>query len=192
MAKLQLQFDPREVDTTQRDFDNLPDGIYKLENVSADVKSENGKTRISYAAAVIEPEQYAGRRVFGGFNILNPDPETQARGERDFGSACRAMEIEDVPEDTDDLLFKSYYAKIGMGKDSKEKNSDGSPKWSAKNEIKRWYFSTDNDGNEIPYPTPEITGPVTKSAANDNRRAANDNTSSGAGQAPAKRAWGKR
>lgn len=181
MAGLGQKFNPTEHSTEQRDFDNLPDGIYVLEVTSSDVKSETGKTVLKVTYDVIEPEQYKGRKIFGNFNLMNPNAQAQEIGLSQFASLCRALEINEEVEDSEDLHFKAFTAKVGMGKASK----DG--QYPAKNEVKRWFFP--DEGN---LPTPEITGPVTKAAApaNDNRRAANDNAGSQA--APKTRTWGKK
>lgn len=183
MAGLGLKFDPTAHETEQRDFENLPDGIYVLEVTSSDVKSENDKTLLKVTYDVIEPEQYKGRKIFNNFNLMHPSSQAQSIGLSQFASLCRALEITEEVNDSEELHFKAFTAKVGLGKPSK----DG--QYPARNEVKKYFFP--DEGN---LPTPEITGPVTKSApANDNRRAANDNTGSAAGQgaAPKTRAWGK-
>ena len=178
MAGLGQRFNPTEHSTEQRDYENLPDGIYILEVTSSDVKSEPNKTVLKVTYDVIEPEQYKGRKIFGNFNLMNPNAQAQEIGLSQFAGLCRALEITEEVEDSEDLHFKAFTAKVGMGKPSK----DG--QYAARNEVKRFYFP--DEGN---LPTPEITGPVTKAPANDNRKpASNDN----GGAAPAKRVWGKR
>jgi hypothetical protein len=186
MAGLGQKFDPRNVDTEQRSYDNLPDGIYKLEVSAADVKSGDGKTSVNATIRVIEPENYAGRQFFSNYNIEHPNATTQEIGEKQFGSLCRALGIDKPVEDSDELLFEAFFGKVGMGKDSKEKNDDGSPRWPARNEVKRYYFP---DKEEMP--TPVITGSTSPKPANDNRRpAANDNAAPSTEQK--KRPWGQK
>lgn len=180
MAGLGQKFDPTAHGTEQRDYENLPDGIYVLEVTSSDVKSETGKTVLKVTYDVIEPEQYKSRKIFGNFNLMNPSAQAQEIGLSQFAALCRALEITEEVEDSEDLHFKAFTAKVGMGKPSK----DG--QYPAKNEVKRFYFP---DEGELP--KPEITGPVTKAPANDNRRAVNDNKPAAA-TGTTKRVWGKK
>jgi hypothetical protein len=181
MAVLGQRFNPTEHSTEQRgEYENLPDGIYILEVTSSDVKSETNKTVLKVTYDVVEPEQYNGRKIFGNFNLMNPSTQAQEIGLSQFASLCRALEITKEVEDSEDLHFKAFTAKVGLGKPSK----DG--QYPARNEVKRWYFP--DEGN---LPAPEITGPARPATpANDNRAAANDNRP--AASTGAKRTWGKK
>ena len=185
MAKLG-GFNPQAHDTeSQRDYDNLPDGIYRLEVSSSELKEDKaaGKALLKLTYDVVEPEKYKGRKIFGNINLENPSPQAQEIGQKELASLCRACSIDHEIDDSEELHFVAFTAKVGMGKPSK----DG--QYPAKNEIKRFYFPDQGD-----LPTPEITGPV---PANDNRRpAANDNKPAAQQQAAAsgdkpKRPWGK-
>ena len=189
MAQLGKRFDATQHDTEQRgEFENLPDGIYKLEVSDADLnenRTEN-KSGIKITYDVVEPEDFKGRKIFGYINIEHPNVQAQEIGQRELASLCRAMEIDGV-DDTDDLKFRSFTAKVGLGKPSKEKDANGVPVYPAKNEIKRFFYP--DEGN---VPQPEVSSRPTP--ANDNRRpAANDNkpvSSTEPAQAK-KRPWGK-
>lgn len=189
MASLGKKFDATQHDTEQRgDYENLPDGNYLLEVSDADLKEDRsaGKSGIKITYDVIEPDDYKGRKVFGYINIEHPNVQAQEIGQKELASLCRAMSIDSV-EDTDDLKFHSFTAKVGMGKPSKEKDANGVPTHAAKNEIKRFFYPDQGD-----VPQPEITGPVTRPAANDNRRtAANDNKPATSTSSEKKRPWGK-
>ena len=168
MARLGSRFDATQVDTEQRgDYENLPEGVYRLEVSEADLKEDRpaNKAGIKITYDVIEPEDYKGRKIFGYINIENPNVQAQEIGQKELAALCRAMEIDGV-DDTDELKFHAFTAKVGLGKPSKDKNADGTPVYPAKNEIKRFYFP--DEGN---VPAAEVSAP-----ANDNRRPpANDN-----------------
>jgi hypothetical protein len=171
MAKIGVKIEATEEGTEQRsEFPPLPDGVYRLELDSGDVKESdegttNHKIGVNMTARVIEPEEYADRKLFLNYNVQHPNPQAQEIGEKQFQCLLRSMGMTEVEDDdTDNLLFHSFVATIGMGKDSKEKNSDGSPKYKARNVISRYWFPDKGDAPEI-----GITGPV---AANDNKRPA--------------------
>jgi hypothetical protein len=61
-----------------------------------------------------------------------------------------------------------------MGKDSKEKNADGSPQYPARNTIKKYFYP---DQGDVPEPAIDAVQPAAPAAraqapANDNRQAA--------------------
>lgn len=203
MAKLgtSVPFDPTQHDTEQRgEYENLPDGDYRLEVEMADVKIDGGddprtrKVGVKVTYKVLEPEDYKDRKVFDYFNLENPSSDAQRIGQAQFAALCRSMSIDKPVGDTDELMFIAFTAKIGMGKDSKSKKSDGSPEYPARNEIKKFYFP--DEGN-VPAPNAKPRPPR---AGNDNRPAANDNSTArqtqNGGSAPTEpakaRPWGKK
>lgn len=170
MASLGKKFDATEHNTEQRDYSNLPDGIYKLEVSASEIKTGDNGTGLNLTLDVVEPEELKGRKLFNYINIEHKNVQAQEIGQRELASLCRACGLDSI-DDSEELHFVAFTAKIGMGKDSKAKKADGSPEYPAKNEIKRYYFPDQGD-----IPQPEVTGPPP--AANDNRRqAANDNGS---------------
>lgn len=187
MAKLGQRFDATAHDTEQRpDYEELPNGIYRMEVTEADVvptKSGNG-TILKTTNRVIEPAEYEGRLLFNNYNLENANPTAQEIGQRQFASLCRAIGVDGV-EDTDELLFQAFTVKVALGKPSK----DG--QYPARAEIKAYYYP---DQNNVPVPAIDASQPVR--AANDNRAAANDNRASapaaqaqaGGGNRPWKRA----
>lgn len=193
MARLNTAFDPQAHDTTQSDYSNLPDGIYQLEieASSESDKNDSSNFRLNVTHVVVEPEEYKGRKLFDGFNLVHPKADVQEIANKQFAALCRAIGHVGAVDDSEDLHFRTFTVKIGMGKDSKEKNADGSPKYAARNTIKRYYFP--DEGN-VPEPAVEATS----APANDNRRpapaAANNNrpapatAAAGAGARP----WGKK
>lgn len=190
MAKLGQRFDATQHDTEQRDYEELPNGIYQLEIAEAEIVEtgpEDARTGsgMKFTANVLAPDELKERKFFGFINIENNNPQAQEIGQRELASLCRALGLDGV-EDTDELLFIAYTVKIGMGKPSKKKNADGTPMYPARAEIKRYYFP---DQGDVPVPAVDENQPV--KAANDNKPAANDNKPKAqAGGGAKKRPWG--
>ena len=188
MAQLGQRFDATQHDTEQRDFENLPNGIYQLEISASEVKpTSNGNgTILTTVIDVVAPESHKGRKLFGNsYNLENSNPTAQEIGQRQFASLCRAIGVDSV-DDSEELHFRVFTAKIGMGKPSK----DG--KYEARAELKRYFFP---DEGELPEPVIDANQPApAPKAANDNRApAANDNRQAVAAAKPAgSRPWGKK
>ncbi len=180
MAQLGQRFNAQDYDTTQSDYSELPNGIYELEVESSDVvptKAGDG-TLLKTTMVVLRPEAYEKRKLFGQYNLENKNPTAQEIGQRQFASLCRAVGVRDV-EESEDLHFKAFTVKIGLGKPSK----DG--QYPARAEIKRYFFA-----DEGPLPEPAIDAEQPKVAANDNRQpAANDTRQAAATGTGSKRPW---
>jgi hypothetical protein len=188
MARLGASFDATQHDTQQNDYSELPNGVYRLEVMDSDVvPTSNGTgTILKTTNTVLEPEQYAGRKLFTNYNIENASAKAAEIGQRQFASLCRAIGKSSV-DDSEELHGYGFTVKIGLGKPSK----DG--KYAARAEIKRYYFP---DEDEIPAPAIDDNQPAaTPTAANDNRRPAANNNNPPAQKAAAatgSRPWGKR
>ncbi|WP_320203725.1 DUF669 domain-containing protein [Agrobacterium rosae] len=190
MAKIGIRVEATEENTQQRDFTNLPNGDYQLEISGSEIKEKNEGTRdhainLSVSIDVLAPEELKGRKIFNNYNLQHPSPQTQEIGQRQFACLLRALGLTEAPEDSDELHFIAFSARIGIGKDSKEKNADGTPKYAARNELKKYYYP--DEGN-LPEPKVEAA----PSAANDNRRtaASNDNKPAAAAAGTTRRPWG--
>lgn len=176
MAKFGVSVAVTEEGTAQRaQYENLPNGVYSLHMEAAEIVEKNEgnpdhSIMLKSTFEVLEPEEYKGRKLFGNYNLKNKSPKAQTIGNEQFQSLLRSIGMDEINEDseTDELLFIAFTAKVGLGKDSEEKNADGTPKWAAKPEIKTYYFPDMDDAPEIAV----VAGQV---AANDNRPAANDN-----------------
>jgi hypothetical protein len=191
MAQLGTSFKPTEHDTTQTDYTNLPDMIADLEVIQSEIKetsTKNGDGKmLMLRYSIIEPEDFKGRLVFGNITLEHDKSDTQEIGQKTFARLCRAMGIQDEVTDSDELHFKSFRAKIGMGKPSKDKNPDGSPVYPPKNELKAFYYP--DEGN---MPDVGVTGPIPAKPANDNRPASGDaRTTQNGGAAATTAAGGK-
>lgn len=203
MAGLGQRFDATQHDTEQRgDYAELPNGVYDLEITESDVSpTKNGSgTILKVTNDVLAPEEFKGRKLFNNYNLENQNAQAQEIGQRQFASLCRAIGVSEV-EDSEDLHFKRYRVKVGLGKPQYEKNgkneivkdSNGEPvvKYPASAEIKRYFFPDEGDMPDVGAEAPVVGKP-----ANDNRPAtANDNRQAPATTATAggakKRPWGK-
>ncbi len=189
MARLGTTFNAQDHDTEQRgEYEELPNGIYQMEIEASEVttpKSGSG-TILKTTNSVVAPEEFKGRKLFNNYNLENANEVAQRIGQQQFASLCRAIGVQSV-EDSEDLHFRSFTAKVGLGKPSK----DG--QYPARAEIKTYYFP---DQGNVPEPEIDAVQPV--KAANDNRApAANDNRQQQAASRPAaaatgSRPWGKR
>lgn len=187
MANLGTKFNAQDHDTEQRDYEELPNGIYSLEIEASDVAPNKAGTGtvLKTTMSVIEPESYKGRKLFTQFNIEHDSPQVQEIAQRQFASLCRAMSIDSV-EDSEQLHFLAFTAKVGLGKPSK----DG--QYPARAEIRRYYFP--DEGN-VPAPEIDANQPAPQpAAANDNRRtaASNDNKPAAAAAGTTRRPWGSK
>lgn len=176
MASLGKKFDATEHDTTQSDYSELPNGIYLLEIEASDVvPTKDGKgTILKTTNVVVKPEPLAGRKLFNNYNLENPSAIAQEIGQKQFASLCRAIGISDC-EDSEDLHFKTFTVKIGLGKASK----DG--QYPPRAEIKRFYF---NDEGDVPEPAVDADQPKA-APANDNKP-----TAAAPAKAAGARPWG--
>ncbi|KAB2675863.1 DUF669 domain-containing protein [Brucella tritici] len=185
MAKLASRFDATAHDTEQRDYEELPNGDYELEIEASEVKEGANGTGLKTTLTVLRPDEYQGRKVFNFYNLEHKNAQAQEIGQRQFASLCRAIGVSEV-EDSEELHFKAFTAKIGLGKPSK----DG--QYPARAEIKRYYYP--DEGN-VPQPSIDANQPVAQARpANDNRpAAANSNKPAPAAAAAGgqkKRPWG--
>ncbi len=176
MASLGSRFDATAVDTTQREYENLPAGDYKLEVEKSDVGAtstgEGMILKLTYN--VIEPLEYAGRKIFGNMNLENKNEQAQKIGQEQLASLCRAVGVDGI-EDSEELHYKTFVAKVGL---SKARTGKDGKVYEPRNEIKKFYFP---DEGAVP------EAKAAPQAANDNLPAANDNQPAPA-VAPAKTA----
>ncbi|THK38141.1 DUF669 domain-containing protein [Ensifer sp. MPMI2T] len=191
MARIGVRVEATEENTQQRDFGNIPNGDYLLEITASEVKEKNEGTRdhainLSVTIDVIEPEDFKGRKIFGNYNLQHPKDDVQRIGQQQFACLLRALGMSEAPEDSEELHLISFTAKVGMGRDSKEKNADGSPKYAARNELKKYYYP---DHGDIPQPSIDANQPAAApAAANDNKAAARP--AAAAAATGARRPWG--
>jgi len=201
MASFGKTYTAGDVDTTQRDFEDLPAGIVQFEIETTEIIEtgpENARVGngLKYTANVLAPEEIKGRKYFGFINLEHKNSQAAEIGQREFACLRRACQIEEI-EDSEQLHFISYTVRLGLGKPSKEKNADGTPKYPARMEVKRYFFP--DEGN-VPEPALDAVQPNRPAApandngrqsANDNRQASQTQTASGTSAATGRRLpWG--
>lgn len=185
MAKFGVSIAVTEESTEQRpEYSLLPNGVYRLEISSAEVKRKNEGTPQESAGFkctfdIIEPEEYKQRRIFWYYNLVNPSPKAQEIGQREFSQLRRALGFGDVDSEMeedeviDEMRMVAFTATVKTGKPQYEKkpngeivkDAEGNPvvKYEAQNELARYWYPDLNDAPPIG---------VTAVAANDNKRPA--------------------
>lgn len=185
MAALGKRFDATAIDTEQKDYELLPDGIYRLEIIASEVKEEGNNKQVPLVISVIEPEAFKDRQIRLWLDYEHSNPEYQARGQRELASICRAVGVKD-PENTEELHLIGFTAKVKKGAAGVSKAGNA---YKARNSISRYYF--EDEGN-VPEPFVEA-GP-----ANDNKpagRVAANTTAAAtttANPSGTKRPWGQK
>lgn len=196
MAKLGVRIEATEEGTQQRaEYTTLPAGVYRLQMEACEVVEKNQGSQdhsimVKSTFEVLEPTEFEKQKIFGNYNLQNKSDIAQKIGNEQFQCLLRSMAMTEVLDDeTDNLLFTSFVATVGLGKDSKEKNADGTPVYAAKSEIKRYWFPDLNDAPPIGI-TAAKPAPV---AANNNQRpAANQNAPAAAAKPAGSKPWGKK
>lgn len=197
MAALGQKFDATKHDTDKQggDYEELPAGILQLEMEASDVVEtgpENARTGkgLKYTSTVLAPEDIKGRKFFGFINLENVNAQAQEIGQKEFACLCRAIGVSEC-EDSEDLHFHSYTVKLGLGRPSKKLNADGTPQYPARMEVKRYFYP---DEGPLPEPAIDDVQPAAKPvAANNNQRpAANQNTTQASAKPAGARPWAKK
>lgn len=89
-------FDPAAVEPqAPMDDSPLPAGVYTAEITSADVKplkSGNG-TGLSLEFTIIDPEQFARRKVWQNINIKHSNAQAEQIGQSQLSTLCRVLNI---------------------------------------------------------------------------------------------------
>ena len=101
-------FNSHEVEPqAARDDSPLPAGLYTVEITGAEVKplkSGNG-TGLSLEFTVIDPPQYAKRKVWQNLNIQHSNQQAEQIGQSQLSALCRAVGV-DVLDDSDQLFLR--------------------------------------------------------------------------------------
>jgi hypothetical protein len=185
------KFNAQEHDTEQRDYENLPDGIYALEVTQSEVAptSKGDGTILKLRYGVVEPEEYKGKLIFGNITLENPNAQAQEIGQKQLASLCRSVGLSEI-EDSEELHFQRFVAKVGLSKERKV----GDKVYSPRNEVKRFYFPDTDDMPEIGVTAANDNKPAPR-AANDNAPPRGDARTTGNGGAAASgksRPWGRK
>ena len=101
-----INFDSTSVEPQQPlSSEPLPAGLYTVEITNAEVKelkSGNG-TGLQLEFTVIDPEQFARRKVWSNLNIKHSSEQAEQIGQSQLSAICRAVKI-GVLKDSDELF----------------------------------------------------------------------------------------
>ena len=149
MAALGGSYNP-DADPSTGSYDPIPAGDYNLEIVESDYAANaKGNGMVLKLTAQILDGEYAERKLFINLNLEHENEKAQDIAQREFAALRRAVGVLN-PQDSDELHFKAFVAKVGV-----EKRRDNGE---LTNRVKQYYF--DGEGG---------------APANDNRAAANQN-----------------
>lgn len=185
MAKFgfDYQVDVENTESQGGDFEIMPEMYAVLEISAAELKPTKDERGVQAALVidVVEPEQFKGRKMWAYWTINHQDGADNKQyskyGKPMFDRLCRAIDLAQ-PDDTDDLLFKTFTAKVGISK-----GTDGHKD---KNEIKTFYFP--DEPEKIPaIGIIEGARPATPASRPAAARPANDNA---APRAAGAKPWG--
>ena len=116
MAK--FGFDPAEFEQTGNagNFEIMPEGEYTLKAIEAEQK-DTKKGDGAYLAVTFEviKGDHTGRRVWQNFNVHNPSEKAQQIGREQVSAWSRAAGKPNA-QDSDELLERSFQAKLGVEK----------------------------------------------------------------------------
>lgn len=156
------------------DYDIMPDMYAVLEASACDMEIQGDPEAPDYvevklAFDIVEPEQFKGRKIWAYWPILDNIRGAENKrfskfGKPMFDRLCAAIDLKGDPDDTDELLFKQFVAKVGTnvgGDDGK------GGKYKDRNEIKTFFFPSKPET----YPEIGVIAGAAKQAANDNKPA---------------------
>lgn len=114
--------DMDETDAQAGDFQPLPDGWYEaITSGSTEKENKSGQGHHINVTYTIVGENYAGRKVFGNFNVDNPKPTAQQIGLGELKRMMLAGGLEKI-SDVSDLDDLTLWIKVGRDKKDAEKN----------------------------------------------------------------------
>jgi hypothetical protein len=109
----------------QAAFDNtpIPAGLYTVEITGSEIKPVNNGTGLNLEFTVIDPEQYAKRKVWSLLCIQHTNSQTEQIAQAQLSAICRAVGIVQL-NDSDDLFqrllcIRTKIRPAGPGRDGK-------------------------------------------------------------------------
>jgi len=104
-------FNANDHDTTDN-TSPLPPGEYPFLIEKAELRdTKAGTGKYVWIQATITGEQYANRKVFGNFNIVNPNSEAERIGRNDLAKLAVAVGIPAI-QDTAELVDKAFIGRV--------------------------------------------------------------------------------
>jgi hypothetical protein len=158
MAKLNETIDVNDLPVSERNFDPLPPGWYRVTITEADYKPTSKSTKEAPASMVkvrydVMGPTCQGRVVFGNFNNRHPKPEVERIGRQQFGELLRAIGLAKC-DDTDQLVGRSCDIKLTI--------REASGGYDASNDVKAWKAI---EGGAMPGPSTTVAPAKAASSA---------------------------
>ena len=123
---LNEEFDDRSVAPATGSLDPVPPGEYILQLEKGEVAYTSTGTGVLFKArfAILEGE-YSGRAIFANYNVRNNNQQAQLIGIAEMKAFAMAIGVdwEDARKETDLLLYKPFLARVGMERESINKNT---------------------------------------------------------------------
>lgn len=118
MANLGISFDPSAVEPDAgRDRDLLPEGEFTLHVIESDVVANSKGTGLMLKLTFeVFDGPFEKRRVWENFNIQNTNAQAQQIAQKQLSALCHAIGLLTVLEDSQDLHYQPFRAKVGIEK----------------------------------------------------------------------------
>jgi hypothetical protein len=120
-----LSFDASGI-APQKPIECIPAGWYPCEISDAEVKATKGRSggkRANFEFTVTAGD-YKGRKIFGGINVTNANPQAQEIGQRELSAICHAVGIINV-SDLAAFIGKQLHVKVKLKKATPEEVEKG-------------------------------------------------------------------
>jgi hypothetical protein len=112
MAQLGMFFDPNAVEPNEG-FELLPPADYRVQITDSDVRAtKDGLGRFVWVEMEVLDGEYANRKLWHNFNIVNASDKAQQIGLGQLSALCHAIGVTGM-ENTDDLQFKPFVVAVG-------------------------------------------------------------------------------
>ncbi|QEA09776.1 hypothetical protein PQC31_gp55 [Pseudomonas phage Iggy] len=122
----QLNFNAQSVTPDTGIVDPIPAGWVVAQVTESDIKAtQSGGARLATTFTVLQPQQYAGRKVFTGFNIKNDNPTAQEIAFKQLSALAHAVGVLQI-QDSQQLhgIPLHIRLKVRPAKDGYEASND--------------------------------------------------------------------
>lgn len=136
MGDLSFIANRESIEPAEFNFDPIPAGIYKgfIESAElADTKAGGKMLKATYS--IMEPKEYANRKIFTSFNVENASEKAQAIGLGQLSACARACGLPSIPAASSALCNRPHNIRVSI------KAAEG--EYAARNEIKGFINSGD-------------------------------------------------
>lgn len=125
MAKLGFEYAGATEELNKNDFDRtpLPDGKYFAEITDSDYRdAKNGNGSYVMVEFRVIDGEYADRKVWSNYNIINSNEQAQEIGQQQFAKLCLATLGRPSCDDTDHLIGRQLAIGVGLDKKDPSRN----------------------------------------------------------------------